>query len=199
MLDELAVGDAVLVGHGIGAAMLMRVAVERPDLSAALISIEGGPAETAASPSLRRGLEFAPLIRLAGGMRLVRRAVRNGLLRSSGDTSWVSDGLIAEYTAGAAADLGATLLAYMRMAEARERAPLAPRLSAIRCPFRLLIGAAPHASGPGAGDIALLRSSVPHLEVRSIAGAGHYLHEEAAADVARSIIDARTVVRLGGL
>ena len=46
----------------------------------ALISLEGGPAETAATPAFKRAMRFAPWIKLLGGVRLIRWKVRNMLV-----------------------------------------------------------------------------------------------------------------------
>lgn len=187
VMDVLALDDAVLVGHSFGAAMVLRVAVARPELVRAIVSLEGGPAETAVSETFRRFMQYAPFIRLVGGARLVRRATRQSMISASGDASWVTDALIAEYTAGATADLGATLLAYLRMSEARESEPLTPHLGELRCPVSLVLGGAPHGSGPPSAEIARLRAGVPHLQVHIIPGAGHYLQEESAFEVAQII------------
>lgn len=189
VLDTLGVSGAILVGHSLGAALAMRVAAERPDLAAVLVSLEGGPAERAATASMRRALQFAPLIKLVGGMRIVRRNVRTSLRRASGDTTWVTDEVIAEYTAGAAHNLDGTILAYLAMTDAREHQPLEPRLSRIRCPFLLMLGAAPHGSGPDEAAVNRLRQLVPQLEVSAIDGAGHYLHEEQPDDVLRVLLE----------
>lgn len=197
-LDVLGVDGAVVVGHSVGGAIALRLGWMRPDLVSALVTIEGGPAESAAGPSLRRAVQFASFIRFVGGMGTVRRALRSGLVRASGNPSWITDDVIREYTAGAAADLGATLLAYMRMVEARESEPLAPHLAELRCPVRLLLGGARHDSGPRDEEVARLRAGVPQLEIETVAGAGHYLHEERPDAVARAIEDAvRSVVASG--
>jgi pimeloyl-ACP methyl ester carboxylesterase len=187
VMDILALDDAVLVGHSIGAAIVLRLAVARPELVRAIVSLEGGPAESAVGASFRRAMQYAPFIRLVGGAGLVRRALRRSLISASGDASWVTDEAIAEYTAGATADLGATLLAYLRMSESRETEPLGPHLGELHCPVHLLLGGAPHASGPAGADVERLRIGVPQLEVQTIAGAGHFLHEEAPDDVVRAI------------
>jgi len=73
------------------------------------------------------------------------------LIDSSGDASWVTDSAVLGYTAAAARDLDATLKAYLAMANAREPEPLAPRLSQIRCPVRLMVGGARHDGDVGPG------------------------------------------------
>jgi pimeloyl-ACP methyl ester carboxylesterase len=120
-------------------------------------------------------------------MRTVRRVIREGLERSSGNTAWIDREVIAQYTAGAARDLDGTLLAYLAIAESREPTRLAPHLREIACPVRLLLGGARHEGGPGPDQVRLLRSGVPRVSVETIAGAGHYLHEEQPEAVVQAV------------
>jgi pimeloyl-ACP methyl ester carboxylesterase len=177
-LDQLGITSAVVVAHSIGASIAYRLAYRRPDLVRAVVALEGGPAEAAATPSFRRAMQFAPWIKLLGGVRLVRNKIRSQLLRASGDSSWVTDSLVNGYTAAAASDLDATLRAYVAMARAREPERLEPRLALIRCPVLLLLGGAPHDAGPRAADIALLAQRLGTFAVDTVPGAGHFLYEE---------------------
>src|SRR5437762_5548064 len=127
-----------------GGSEAFRLAYRRPDLVRGMISIEGGPTETAVTPTFRRALRFAPWIKLFGGIKLVRRKIRSMLLASSGDTTWVTDAVVTGYTAGAARSLDATLQAYLAMANSREPVKLWPHLSDVRCPVRLIVGGVPH-------------------------------------------------------
>src|SRR2546425_600887 len=120
VLDTLRVRQAVIIGHDVGAAIALRLAYRRPDLVRAIVSLEGGPAEAAATPGFRRAMRFAPWIKMFGGYGRVRREVRRSLVASSGDTSWVSDAVVDGYTTGAAHNFDGTLKAYVRMAHARE-------------------------------------------------------------------------------
>jgi pimeloyl-ACP methyl ester carboxylesterase len=178
VLDTLGVRDAIVVAHSLGAGMALRLALRRPDQVRGLVLLEGGPAESAASPGFRRAMEYAPWVKWAGGVRAVRRLIREGLQRSSGNTAWIDRDVIVNYTAGAARDLDGTLLAYLAMAESREPERLAPRLGGIACPVRLLLGTARHQGGPEPDQVRVLRSRVPRLTVEMVTGAGHYLHEE---------------------
>lgn len=177
-LDQLGVRDAIVVAHSGGASMTYRLAYRRPDLVAGIVSIEGGPAERATTRGFRRALELAPWIKLFGGVKLVRRKIHGQLIKASGDTSWVSDAVVEGYTAGAARDLDGTLKAFLAMAERREPQQLRPHLAEVRCPVRLLVGAAAHEGGVPAEEIALLARALGSFAVDSVAGAGHYIQEE---------------------
>src|SRR5690348_13481785 len=168
VLDSLGARNAVLVAHSLGASMALRLAYRRPDLARAIVSLEGGPAEAAATASFRRALRFAPWIKWFGGVGRVRDKVRSGLIAASGDPGWVTDSVVDAYTAGAAADLDATLLAFLRMAAAREPDRLAPHLGAIRCPVRLLLGTAPHEGAVPPGDVYALQRGLLRFEIDSV-------------------------------
>ena len=177
-LDRLAVRGAIVIAHSLGASMVYRMAYRRPDLVAGIVSIDGGPAERAATPAFRRAMAFAPWIKLFGGVSRVRRKVRAQLIKESGDTTWVSDAVVDGYTQGAARDLDATLKAFVRMAERREPEQLRPHLSELRCPVRLLVGTAPHDGGISQREVGVLAEALPAFTVDSIPGVGHFIQEE---------------------
>ena len=176
-LDALEVESPIVVAHSIGASMAFRLASRHPQRVRALVSLEGGPAEEVATPGFRRAMKLRPLLRLLGAGP-VRGRIRGMLVSRSGDSSWVTDDVVASYAAGPMRDLGATLDAFSQMAKAREPESLSSRLAALRCPVRLLVGAAPHAGGPSEAEIALLRRTLSSFSVERIPGAGHFLFEE---------------------
>ncbi len=178
VLDSLGVTSAILVAHSNGGSIAYRLAVHRPGLVEGLVSLEGGPTESAVTPSFRSALRFAPWIKLLGGVKLIRWKIRHLLLDSSGDKSWVTDDVVAGYTAPAAVNLDATLKAYLAMAGSREPEKLAPHLAEIKCPVRLLVGGTPHDGDVGAPEVVLLQHSLPDFTLDSIPGAGHFLQEE---------------------
>ena len=178
VLEALDVDSALFVAHGLGAAMALRVAYRRPALVRGLVALDGGPSEAATGPEFRRTMRMFPWVKLMGGMKLVRKKTRENLVASSADTSWVTEEVVAEYTAGTAKDLDATLKAFVAMAGSKEREHLAPHLGEVLCPVRLLVGGAPHGGSMKDADVELLKSSLPTFAVDTIAGAGHYLHEE---------------------
>lgn len=178
VLDSLHVRDALLIAHSIGGSEAFRLAYRRPELVRGLLSIEGGPTETAITPAFKRALRLAPWIKLFGGMKLVRRKIRSLLIDSSGDPTWVTDEVVQGYTAGAARNLDATLKAYLAMANTREPEKLAPHLAEIRCPVRLVVGATHHDGDVGAQEVQLLQRTLPRFALDSIPGAGHFIYEE---------------------
>ena len=155
-----------------------RLAYLRPDLVKALISLEGETAETAVTPAFKRAMKFAPWIKLLGGVKLIRWKIRNMLIASSGDPTWVTDEVVEGYTAAAARDLDATLKAFLAMAGARERQKLEPHLGEIHCPVRLVVGGARHDGDVSAEEVVLLERILPKFGLDSIPGAGHFLYEE---------------------
>jgi pimeloyl-ACP methyl ester carboxylesterase len=186
VLDTLHLQGLIIVGHSVGAAIAFRLAVQRPDLVKAIVSLEGGPAEAAASPGFRRAMTLAPLIRLAGA-GFYRGRIHRGLVAASGDISWVNEEVIAQYTAGATADLSATLRAYRRMEEASEPELIAPRLGELRCPVLLLLGETSHEGSPPDAERELMRRSITGFSAESVSGAGHYLQEERPDLVAAAV------------
>jgi len=187
VLDTLGVRDALLIAHSIGGSEAFRLAYHRPDLVRGLLSIEGGPTETAVTPAFKRALRFAPWIKLFGGIRLIRRKIHGLLIDSSGDTTWVTDAVVEGYTAGAARDLDATLRAYLAMADAREPEKLAPHLAELRCPVRLVVGGVRHDGDVSGQEVQLLARTVRSFALDSVAGAGHFIYEEQPAAVLAAI------------
>jgi pimeloyl-ACP methyl ester carboxylesterase len=191
VLDSLRILDAIVVGHSIGGAIAFRLAFRHPEQVRALVSIESGPTEAAATPAFRHAMRFAHWIKIFGGIRLIRRLIRRSLISSSGDTTWISDSVVAGYTAGAAANLDATLKAFIRMAGAHERYTLEPHLQEIRCPVLLMLGGVRHDGDVGPDEVVLLRSRLPLLALDSLPGVGHYPQEERPESVLDAVGRAR--------
>jgi len=171
----------------LGAAIAFRLAIERPDLVRGIVSLEGGPTEEATTPMFRSGMRYLPWVKLFGGISLVRRKIRDMLLDSSGDRSWVTDGIVLGYTLGEARNFDATLKTFLAMSRAHEPAKLLPRLGDIACPVTLVVGTARHDGDVPPEEVALMTHSIQSFEVDSQQGAGHYLQEERPTAVVSAV------------
>ena len=198
VLDSLRVSQAVIIAHSLGASEGFRLAYRRPDLVRGLVALDGGPTEAAVTPTFRRTLKFAPWIKLLGGLGLIRRKTRSMLITSSGDSSWVTDEVVAGYTGGAALNLDATLKAYIAMANAHEPEKLAPHLGEVRCPVRLVVGGAHHDGDVSADEVRLLQTTVHDFALDSVPGAGHFVFEEQPEAVVAALgrLEANLPVRI---
>jgi pimeloyl-ACP methyl ester carboxylesterase len=192
VMGELLDRPAVLVAHSTGASMALRVAYRHPELVAGVVSIDGGPAERATSRGFRRAMQYVPWIKWMGGVRRVRAKIRESLMETSGDTTWVTEAVVDGYTEGPRADLDGTLKAYLRMAESREPEPLGPHLSSIRCPVRLLVGAVPHEGGIPDKQLEALKRGLAGFAVDSVPGAGLHVHEERPDAVVEAVRKVRS-------
>ncbi len=177
-MDSLGTRNAIVVAHSTSASIAMRVALRRPELVRGVLSLDGGPAEDAAMPGFRRILRFAPLLKVFVSRARMERKLRDDFRGSSGDTTWVTDAVVRGYAAGALANSSATLDAFKGMARSREPQRLAGNLRGIRAPVLLLVGGVEHGAGIGPAEIAQLAAGLPAFTADTVAGAGHYIHEE---------------------
>jgi len=199
VLPQIESQPVLVVAHSMGVSMALRLAYRHPERVRAVVALDGGAAEQVATPAFRRAMRYAPWIKWLGGMKRVRPKMRNDLIAASGDPSWVTDEVMDGYTAGAVADLDGTLLAFLAMSEVREPERLAPHLTEIRSPVRLVLGTAPHQGGVEEKQIRLLRERLPNFGIDTIPGAGQYLFEEQPASVVEVIRSvSRDLLAIGG-
>ncbi len=158
-LTALGVSAAVVVAHAVGASMAMRLAYRHPERVRAIVSLDGGPAEAAATPGFRRALRFSFLLKLFGGVNRIRKTVRSTLMERSADPGWVTDDVVDGYMGAASRDLDGTLGAFRGMAKAKEPQPLAEHLPEVRCPVLLVIGTATRAGGISEAEDAARRAT----------------------------------------
>ena len=188
-LDSLGATGALIVAQANGAAMAYRLAYRRPELVRGILSIEGGPAETAATPGLKHALRFGGfLTKLFVGAGMIRSRVRHDLIENSGDTTWVTPTVLDEYTAGQASDVHGTIDALRAMSKASEPESLRERLHEARVPVRLLMGTVVHPSGMKEEELAELRESLQDFAVDSVPGSGQYVGEEQPGVVITAVI-----------
>ena len=178
-LDKMGVKQALFVAQSSGAAIAFRLAIQRPDLVRGLLSIDGGPAESAATPGLKKAFKLGGFAaKLAVDESKLRHDVRKEIVRNSGDTTWVTDAVIRGYTAGQTADLDGSIDAFHKMSKSKERVSLADRLHQCRVPVRLLVGTKSHPAEVTGEQRELLEDKIRDFETESVRGAGQYIQEE---------------------
>jgi pimeloyl-ACP methyl ester carboxylesterase len=187
-LDQLGVTRALFVAQSSGASIAFRLAIARPGLVRGLLSLDGGPAETASTPGMRKAFSHGGfLAKLVFDESMLRSQVRQEIVRNSGDTSWVTDAVIHGYTAGQTADMHGSIDAFQQMSKSTEPATLADRLHDCVAPVLLLIGTVPHSAGIGEDERELLEARLPNFKTDSVAGSGQYIQEEQPAAVVAAV------------
>ena len=178
-LDKMGIKQALFVAQSSGAAIAFRLTIQRPDLVRGLLSIDGGPAESAATPGLKKAFKLGGFAaKLAVDESKLRHDVRKEIVRNSGDTTWVTDAVIRGYTAGQTADLDGSIDAFHKMSKSKERVSLADRLHQCRVPVRLLVGTKSHPAEVTGEQRELLEDKIRDFETESVRGAGQYIQEE---------------------
>jgi len=178
-LDSLGIRRALFVAQSSGAAIAFRLAVRRPDLVRGLLSIDGGPAESAATAGMKKAFKFGGgLVKFALDESKLRHDVRREIVKNSGDTTWVTDAVIRGYTAGQTADMGGSIDAYQRMSKAKETDSLTDRLHECAMPVRLLVGTVSHPAEVTHDQREMLSERLPNFRADSVAGSGQYIQEE---------------------
>ena len=189
-LDSLGVRNALFIANSTGASIVLRLALANPTLVRGILSISGGPAETAATPGMKKAFRFGGFItKLAVDEGKLRHDVRREIVKNSGDTSWVTTRVIREYTAGQAADVDGALDAFRSMSKSKETESLRDQLDEIRVPVRLLVGGVSHPSGVKQDERELLAEQIPDFALESVPGAGQYVHEEQPDAVLKALGD----------
>ena len=185
-LDTLGITNATFVCHSVGASICLRLSLQRPALTRGIVSINGGPDETAGTSGLKSALRAAPLLKLFGAQRIIKGKVKDGLKDSSANTAWVTDAVINGYTASFA-NFNAALTAFRGMVNSRERAALIPRLSQVSVPVTIMVGAGKPKAGISTADLQVMVKSIPNVRVDSVAGAGQYIQEEKPAAIIEAV------------
>jgi pimeloyl-ACP methyl ester carboxylesterase len=189
-LDQMGIKQALFVAQSSGAAIAFRLAILRPDLVRGLLSIDGGPAESAATPGMKKAFKFGGLVtKFAVDESKLRHDVRREIVRNSGDTTWVTDAVVRGYTAGQTADMSGSIDAFQSMSKSKESDSLASRLHELEQPVRLLVGTVPHPAEVTSDQRELLSKRLPDFKTDSVRGSGQYIQEEQPGAVVEAVTE----------
>lgn len=195
VLDSIGVTDAEVVGHAHGAGAALRLAASAPERVRALYFLDVGALPDHRSPVFSASLRFVPFItRLPGGQGFVRRRFVRALHESSGPNPWLDAATERAYTEPLFGEIDRAISLAIRLRRSNEPEPLAAVIARVRVPVTVLLGGAPHAAGPVDGELSALETLGDLLRVETMAGVGHYPHEEAPDEIARHLRAARREV-----
>jgi len=192
IVDDLVEGPAWFVAHSVGASIVFRLAYRHPEIVRGVVSLEGGITESLATPGFRTAMKFVPVFRMMGP-RAIMGIMRQQMASASANDAWISEETILGYGAGYRRDFDASLNALRAMSRAEEPESLRDNLGSIRCPVVLVLGASEHKSGPSQDAVEIMGHAIPNFSVTTIAGAGHFVHEENPDAVAVALQDFMSV------
>lgn len=187
VLDTLGIRRALFVGHSLGASIAMRVAYRHPALVRGIVSLEGGPGETATTQVFRNWMRFAPVARLLDVRGIMRQMLYRDMRNASFDDAWVDDTVVLAYTSGMVEDSRATIKAYQGMGRSEEPELLKDHLWQIECPVVLMVGEKEHDFGPSRDEIEILAERLPIFAVDTVPQSGFFIQEEQPAAITRAV------------
>ena len=186
LLTQLNVKPALAAGHSAGAAILIRMCLDKMIAPNGLVSLNGallpmhGAAGRFFSP-LAQIFALNPLVPRLFSWRSADRGVVEKLLRGTGSEIGAAG---VEFYARLARRSGHAGAALTMMAK-WELEPLAHSLSGLTCPLLLVVGEGDRSIAPAQAE--QVRRLVPDASVERLPGLGHLAHEEAPDRVAALI------------
>jgi pimeloyl-ACP methyl ester carboxylesterase len=188
VLDSLNVRNATVLSHAVSGSIAYRLALHRPDQVRAVVAIDGGASEHAATSGIRKAMSWAPLIKLFGAKRILVGKVKGQINDSSGDRSWLTQEVLDEYTAPYRDNAGHMLKVMRAMADSEEPEQLTPNLPNIQAQVILMVGNKPADKVLSAEKIEVLRNGLKNLRVETIDGAGVFIQEERPETVVSTVL-----------
>lgn len=191
VLRREGVSDAVVVAHGHAAGIGVRLAANDPDLVSELVLLDAGVLAVTHSSGVSRAMRVASLLaHFPGGPNLIHARLISGIRANSGKHTWLTERVARHYSASILAELPTVSAMVSRLAAAREPERVEQLLPRVRARVTVLVGGAPHATGATPEELALANRIVG-TRVRTVAGVGHFVHEEAPQDVVAVITEIR--------
>lgn len=193
VLADLGVTDARVVGHERGAGVVIRLAATNPQRVRELYLLDAGALATNASPILSASLRLVPLIaRIPGGRDFIRKRFVRGMRENAGRQEWLDAETQRAYTEPMLDGIGRATALAIRLGKSQEPDCVATIVARIRIRVTVILGDAPHDSGPGPEEMSALVPLGALVHIEHLAGVGHFPHEE-APDVVAGLLLARTV------
>jgi pimeloyl-ACP methyl ester carboxylesterase len=196
LLAALGIGRAVLVGHSMGAAVVQRLALARPDMAERLVLIDGGLPTRRSYPRGPIWLFLAPGLGEAAYTSLrrsqdqayatLRPYYRDLDALPAEDRAFLRERVWARVWSDGQRRAFLSALRWMAIDQAARAGAFRERLARMPIPTRILWGDGDQIAPPAAGSA--LAELLPNAELRVVAGGGHNLHQERPAEVIDALL-----------
>jgi len=184
LLDELRIGRACIVGHGIGGAIALTVAVGHPGRISHLCLVDSVAADHRAAVGGRLVRAMLPAARLLPS-RLLLAALHRDLARGYGDPGRAERSIDLYLRPFHDAAGHAALVANMRALAGDGMADVEGHLSSVSVPTSLIWGQRDRVAPVAVGR--RIQAAIPGATFDVIAGAGHFTPEESPRRIAEAI------------
>ena len=192
--------DAHIVGHAHGGGVAIRLVSRWPSRARDLTLLDVGAQPVNRSPVFGASLRLIPfLTRMPFGRRFVRDRFIKGLLENSARTDWLDERARCAYVERVLDNITSVVAMARRLATAEEPEAVGDVIARLDLPVTVMRGEFRGPGGPTPEEMAALAPLGDRLRIVTVAGVGHFPHEEDPAEVVRLLLasTAMTTGRVG--
>lgn len=196
IMESLGIANASVVGHSHGAGVALRLAANYPDRVSKLYFLNAGALESNHTEGVATSLRIARIIsHIPGGRFFIEGRLGAGLRENAVHTEWLDAATRKRYTRPVVEHIDQVYSMARRFAVEREPDSLPQVLQRIHVPVVLILAGVVTPGGAGFEELNAIRPLGDLIGVEVVAGVGHFLQEEAPAEVARLLLEPTTTVR----
>ena len=167
----------------------MRLASRSPSRARDLTLLDVGAQPVNRSPVFGASLRLIPLLtRMPFGRSLVRDRFMKGLVENSVRTDWLDERARCAYVERVLDNITSVVAMARRLATAEEPEPVGDVIARLRLPVTVMCGEFRRPGGPTPEEMTTLAPLGDRLRIVTVAGVGHFPHEEDPAQVVRLLL-----------
>lgn len=190
IMNALRIGHANVVGHSHGAGVALRLAAYYPKRVSHLYFLNAGALESNNTPAIAKSLRIARIItHFPGGRRFVESRIADGVRENSVHVDWFDYNAQLRYTRPLIDQLSKVAAMTARFALAKEPESLTMVLARVHVPVTLILAGVATSGGAGVEELDAIRPLGDLLSAKVVDGVGHFMHEEAPADIVRALLE----------